>query len=133
MEFADFMDGFRKDTLGSILEDLRFIAQGCYEEAMRRKGFTNDSGALSSSIGWAISLDGSIIYSGGLVSVGEGGSIGQSQGRRAIDELVRGSGIKLILVAGMDYAQEVEARGFDVTTSGELLAEEMISWWMENA
>lgn len=133
MEFADFMDGFRKDTLGSILEDLRFIAQGCYEEAMRRKGFTNDSGALSSSIGWAISLDGNIVYSGGLVSVGEGGSIGQSQGRRSIDELVRGSGIKLILVAGMDYAQEVEARGFDVTTSGELLAEEMISWWMENA
>lgn len=133
MEFADFMNGFRKDTLGSILEDLRFIAQGCYEEAMRRKGFTNDSGALSSSIGWAISLDGSIVYSGGLVSVGEGGSIGQSQGRRAIDELVRGSGIKLILVAGMDYAQEVEARGFDVTTSGELLAEEMISWWVENA
>lgn len=133
MEFADFMNGFRKDTIGSILEDLRFIAQGCYEEAMRRKGFTNDSGALSSSIGWAISLDGSIVYSGGLVSVGEGGSIGQSQGRRAIDELVRGSGIKLILVAGMDYAQEVEARGFDVTTSGELLAEEMISWWVENA
>lgn len=133
MEFADFMNGFRKDTICSILEDLRFIAQGCYEEAMRRKGFTNDSGALSSSIGWAISLDGNIVYSGGLVSVGEGGSIGQSQGRRAIDELVRGSGIKLILVAGMDYAQEVEARGFDVTTSGELLAEEMISWWVENA
>ena len=133
MEFADFMNGFRKDTIGSILEDLRFIAQGCYEEAMRRKGFTNDSGALSSSIGWAISLDGNIVYSGGLTPVGKGGSIGQSQGRRAIDELVRGSGIKLILVAGMDYAQEVEARGFDVTTSGELLAEEMISWWMENA
>jgi hypothetical protein len=133
MEFADFMNGFRKDTIGSILEDLMFIAQGCYEEAMRRKGFTNDSGALSSSIGWAISLDGNIVYSGGLAPVGQGGSIGQSQGRRAIDELVRGSGIKLILVAGMDYAQEVEARGFDVTTSGELLAEEMISWWMENA
>lgn len=133
MEFADFMNGFRRDTLGSILEDLRFIAQGCYEEAMRRKGFTNDSGALSSSIGWAISLDGNIVYSGGLIPVGKGGSIGQSQGRRAIDELVRGSGIKLILVAGMDYAQEVEARGFDVTTSGELLAEEMISWWVENA
>lgn len=133
MEFADFMNGFRKDTIGSILEDLRFIAQGCYEEAMRRKGFTNDSGALSSSIGWAISLDGSIVYSGGLTPVGKGGSIGQSQGRRAIDELVRGSGIKLILVVGMDYAQEVEARGFDVTTSGELLAEEMISWWVENA
>lgn len=133
MEFADFMDGFRKDTLGSILEDLRFIAQGCYEEAMRRKGFTNDSGALSSSIGWAIILDGNIVYSGGLTPVGKGGSIGQSQGRRAIDELASGRGIKLILVAGMDYAQEVEARGFDVTTSGELLAEEMISWWMENA
>lgn len=59
--------------------------------------------------------------------------MGQSQGRRAIDELARGGGIKLILVAGMDYAQEVEARGFDVTTSGELLAEEMISWWVENA
>lgn len=133
MEFADFMDGFRKDTLGSILEDLRFIAQGCYEEAMRRKSFLNDSGALSSSIGWAISLDGNIVYSGGLVSIGQGGSLGQSQGRRAIDELASGLGIKLILVAGMDYAQEVEARGFDVTTSGELLAEEMISWWMENA
>ena len=133
MEFGDFMNEFRKDTTDSVLEDLRFIAQGCYEEAMRRKGFTNDSGALSSSIGWAVSLDGNIVYSGGLVPIGQGGSIGQSQGRRAIDELVRGSGIKLILVAGMDYASEVEARGFDVTTSGELLAEEMISWWINNA
>jgi len=127
------MNEFRKDTTDSVLEDLRFIAQGCYEEVMRRKGFTNDSGALSSSIGWAVSLDGNIVYSGGLVPTGQGGSIGQSQGRTAIDELVRGSGIKLILVAGMDYASEVEARGFDVTTSGELLAEEMISWWINNA
>jgi hypothetical protein len=133
MEFGDFMNEFRKDTTDSVLEDLRFIAQGCYEEVMRRKGFTNDSGALSSSIGWAVSLDGNIVYSGGLVPTGQGGSIGQSQGRTAIDELVRGSGIKLILVAGMDYASEVEARGFDVTTSGELLAEEMISWWINNA
>ncbi|EKY02116.1 hypothetical protein HMPREF9134_00502 [Porphyromonas catoniae F0037] len=133
MEFTEFMDDFRKDTINGILEDLKFIAQGCYDEAMRRKSFTNDSGALSSSIGWAISLDGNIVYSGGLVSIGQGGSVGQSQGRKAIDELARGNGIKLILVAGMDYASEVEARGFDVNTSGELLADEMISWWLEHA
>ena len=34
-----------------------------------------------------------------------------------------------MLLAGMDYATNVEAKGFDVTTSGELLMEELVTWW----
>ena len=51
-----------------------------------------------------------------------------------VSDLAReNNGISLILVAGAPYATQVEAQGFDVTTSGELLAEELVEWWLNNA
>lgn len=133
MELREFLDEFRKETISEIIESLRFIAQGSYEEALRRKRFANDTGALVSSIGWAISYDGKIVHSGGFTGNGINSSVGQSAGREVVADLARGKGIRLILVAGMPYASYVEAKGFDVTTSGELLAEEMVEWWLSNA
>lgn len=131
MEFRDFTRAFQKDVLDKTLEDLKFIASGCYEEAMKRKAFKDDTGALSSSIGWAVCKDGAIVYSGGFFG---NNAEGIAKGKTVVREQSRGvKGIRLILVAGMDYASYVEAKGFDVNTAGELLAEEMINWWLKNA
>ncbi|WP_296957725.1 hypothetical protein [Porphyromonas sp. oral taxon 278] len=131
MEFREFLDEFVKESFAEIVEDLRFIAQGAYEEAMSRRGYKDDTGALSSSIGWAISQDGKILHSGGFVSSGEGGAEGRSAGLKLVRSMASQSkGIQLILVAGMDYASHVEAKGFDVNTAGELVAEELVNWWV---
>ena len=134
MELREFLAEVRKEVITEIIDDVRFIAQGCYEEAIRRKQYADKSGGLSASIGWAVCYDGKVVHSGGFTGNGRKASAGQSAGREAVQELARGSkGIRLILVAGAPYATQVEARGFDVTTSGELLAEEMVQWWLNNA
>ena len=134
MELREFLAEVRKEAITEIIDDVRFIAKGCYEEAIRRTQYADKSGALSASIGWAVSYDGQVVHSGGFTGNGRKASAGQSAGRDAVQELARGSkGIRLILVAGAPYATQVEARGFDVTTSGELLAEEMVQWWLNNA
>ena len=121
MEIREFLEEVRKDTITEIIENLRFIAQGSYEETLRRKQYADKTGRLSSSIGWAISY-------------GRKVSAGQTAGRDVVSELAReNNGISLILVAGAPYATQVEAQGFDVTTSGELLAEELVEWWLNNA
>lgn len=134
MELREFLAEVRKEVITEIIDDVRFIAQGCYEEAIRRKQYADKSGRLSASIGWAVCYDGKVVHSGGFTGNGRKASAGQSAGREAVQELARGSkGIRLILVAGAPYATQVEAKGFDVTTSGELLAEEMVQWWLNNA
>nr|DAQ35475.1 MAG TPA: hypothetical protein [Caudoviricetes sp.] len=134
MELREFLAEVRKEAITEIIDDVRFIAKGCYEEAIRRKQYADKSGRLSASIGWAVCYDGKVVHSGGFTGNGRKASAGQSAGREAVQELARESkGIRLILVAGAPYATQVEARGFDVTTSGELLAEEMVQWWLNNA
>lgn len=134
MELREFLAEVRKEAITEIIDDVRFIAEGCYEEAIRRKQYADKSGRLSASIGWAVCYDGKVVHSGGFTGNGRKASAGQSAGREAVQELARESkGIRLILVAGAPYATQVEARGFDVTTSGELLAEEMVQWWLNNA
>ena len=36
MEIREFLEEVRKDTITEIIESLRFIAQGSYEETLRR-------------------------------------------------------------------------------------------------
>lgn len=127
MEFRDFTRAFAKESIDGILSDLRFIAQGCYERAINSKTFQDDTGALRSSIGWAVCKDGSIVYQGGFSG---GNSDGKRKGLEVVRSLAKSKGISLVLVAGMEYASYVEAKGFDVNTSGELLAEEMVKWWL---
>lgn len=133
MEFDKFARQMAKDITDEILSDLSFIASGAYEQAMSQARYRNDTGALRSSIGWAVCKDGSVVYSGGFIPVGSGGSEGVNRGRDLVREMANAKGISLVLVSGMDYATHVEAKGYDVTTAGELLAEEIIQWWMHNA
>lgn len=130
MEFQEFLKELHAEVIDGVVEDLRIIAEWAYEEAMRRKAFANQTGALSSSIGWAIAKDGQLLHVGGFIASGAGGSAGRAAGLSLAREKARDSkGIQLILLAGMDYATNVETKGFDVTTSGELLMEELVTWW----
>ena len=130
MEFQEFLKDFHDEVVDGVVEDLRIIAEWAYEEAMRRKAFANQTGALSSSIGWAIAKDGQLLHVGGFIASGVGGGAGRAAGLSLARDMAKhSSGVQLMLLAGMDYATNVETKGFDVTTSGELLMEELVSWW----
>lgn len=79
---------------------------------------------LRSSIGYVIVRDGKIVSQGGFEEVG-GGKDGARDGRKYAKETAAKfpKGYALIVVAGMNYAQYVSDRGYDVLDSAELLAE----------
>ena len=82
---------------------------------------------LRSSIGYVISVDGRMYGQGGFEPE-KGGEQGAEQGTAFAKQLVRHfpKGICLIVVAGMEYASYVSAKGYDVLDSSELLAEQLV-------
>lgn len=83
---------------------------------------------LRSSIGYIVSLDGEIVQMSSFDVVKEGGE-GAKGGKEYAMQLVRDfpKGIVLIVVAGMNYASYVSAKGYDVLDSSELLADKLSS------
>lgn len=93
--------------------------------------FLNQTGNLRSSMGFVLAKNGEIISSGGFEAVAGKDNIGTEgvrKGKQYAEELARssGKGYVLIVVAGMDYAGYVEAKGYDVLTqSGTFLESEV--------
>lgn len=94
--------------------------------------FTDRTGNLRSSIGYVLAKDGEIIDVGGFEAVsGPEGNNGEgiNEGKRYAEELGKssGAGYALIIVAGMDYAEYVEAKGYNVLTETESYLESQIN------
>lgn len=118
--------------------------------------FTDQTGNLRSSIGFVLAKDGHIIEDGGFSPVqgyGENmaivrfktksgkevsfhakgksgnGAQGLEEGKRYARELAEasGAGYTLIIVVGMDYAEYVEAKGYNVLTETESYLESQIN------
>lgn len=82
---------------------------------------------LRSSIGYVVSVDGEIVDESRFEPI-KGGAEGAAQGRAYAESLVSQypKGICLIVVAGMDYAKYVTARGYDVIDGAELQARQLV-------
>ena len=82
---------------------------------------------LRSSTGYVIVKDGKIVKMGDFTPI-KGGNEGAQGGAAFARQLVKAfpSGIVLIVVAGMNYAAHVSARGYNVLDSAELLAEQLV-------
>jgi len=74
-----------------------------------------------------VSVDGEIVGESRFEPVA-GGTEGASRGRAYAESLVSQypKGICLIVVAGMNYARYVAARGYDVIDSAELHARQLV-------
>jgi hypothetical protein len=106
----------------AVIYRLNNIGVQCVNEAKTGRTYTPRTQALLNSTGYAIVRDGIIVS--GTNFQGKSGSIGEQK----IKELALKypKGIALIVVAGMNYAAYVEAKGFNVLTSAELLAEKLV-------
>ncbi len=89
--------------------------------------YLNQTGNLSSSIGYLVLDEGKIWSEGGFEKIKDG-SEGVQQGGEYIDSLIsqNNKGLTLVVVAGMNYAVHVENMALDVLTTAELVAEKMI-------
>lgn len=115
------------------------------QEAIKKGDYGNITGNLRSSIGYIIAYDGKIIKEGGFYKVqGHGdnmqkvefttkdgknvsfwakgkfgdGSDGSKKGLEFARSKIDTTGYSFVLVAGMEYANYVSSKGFDVLDSG---------------
>lgn len=100
------------------------LGEKCVEEARLMGSYKDRTGNLRSSVGYGVYRDGQQVMVSPFEQVKDGAD-GSIEGKRLLDKLATKfpSGYVLIVVAGMNYAYYVEARGYNVISSSELLAE----------
>ena len=100
----------------------------CIIEAKNGGTYTDWSGNLRSSIGYAVLRDGKV-YQQGQVEQTKDGKEGIAEGKKYLKERIKKAkqdGIVLIVTAGMKYAEYVEARGKVVLSSAELKVSDIV-------
>lgn len=111
------------------ISNLQMVGEAVIAEARTSGSYTDRTGNLRSSVGYVIVRDGEIVNKGGFDS----GKEGAEEGARYAESLAGKypQGIVLIVVAGMNYAAYVSAKGYNVLESAELLSEKMIKQLFE--
>ena len=110
-----------------IAKDFAYVGEKCVKEARLNGSYADQTGNLRSSIGYVVANDGEICYGSNFETV-KSGSFGSSTGESYVRQLLseNNKGIVLIVVAGMNYAKLVSARGRDVLDSAEILADKLV-------
>ncbi len=111
----------------AILNTLVYVGEEVLGIARNNHKYIDQTGNLTSSIGYAIVEDGKVYKQSSFAQVKEG-TKGTSEGREFLQRLIseNSSGIVFIMVAGMEYALYVEAMSLDVLDSAELAAKRLI-------
>ena len=117
----------------AIIYNLSFIGEQVLNAARSTNSYKDQTGNLRSSLGYIISVDGDIVQMSDFQAVKEGIE-GSKGGKEYALQLVQEfpNGIVLIVVAGMNYASYVSAKGYDVIDSAELLAEKLVPQMLSN-
>lgn len=110
-----------------ILKKLSFIGENAVNDARANGDYLDHTGNLRSSVGYTILKDGETVRTSSFDRVKQEASEAKRESTKLLDELRTkfNTGFVLIVVAGMDYAVTVEARGRNVLSSSKLLAEIM--------
>lgn len=105
-----------------IMRELAYIGEEAVTLARTQHQYKDQTGCLTSSIGYVIVRDGQVALKSGFEQVKPTGEPGSVAGRAYVEELAAKypSGYTLIVVAGMNYAAYVEARGLGGMTAAEM-------------
>lgn len=115
-----------KKSSKNTVERLFYIGESAVNEARKNGDYLDHTGNLRSSIGYVVLNNGKVITMNTQeADRGTDRKTGVRTAEQFIQELSKkyNKGYVLIVVAGMDYAAEVEARGRNVISSSKLLAE----------
>ena len=118
------LEAFKKEVDTSILTTLGYLGEELTNFAKMNITFTPRSGNLQNSTGYVVVKNGKVVLVAGFGEVSSE-SEGEKKGIELALKLAKGtasSSYALVIVAGMEYAAEVEARGYNVILPAELLA-----------
>lgn len=112
---------------------LQLLGEKCVNHARsipKDVGFEDQTGNLRSSIGYAVFVDGLAVHT--LYEAVGGGTVGAKEGEELAKKVgEKTDGVCLVVTAGMNYAQYVEAKGRDVISSAEQLAKRELPRMLE--
>lgn len=128
-------DAFLNEIEKKQIARLQRLGEMCLVEARTNKGYMMRTGALLSSTGYEVFVDGVAIHSQFDAASGaesNAAETGIKSGQSIAESIGKGTkGIALVVVAGMNYAAYVEAKGYNVLSSAEHLAERELPRMLE--
>ena len=128
-------DAFLNEVEKKQIARLQRLGEMCLVEARTNKGYMMQTGALLSSTGYEVFVDGVAIHSQFDAASGaesNAAEMGIKSVQSIAETIGKGTkGIALVVVAGMNYAAYVEAKGYNVLSSAEHLAERELPRMLE--
>lgn len=128
-------DAFLNEIEKKQIARLQRLGEMCLVEARTNKGYMMQTGALLSSTGYEVFVDGVAIHSQFDAASGaesNAAETGIKSGQSIAETIGKGTkGIALVVVAGMNYAAYVEAKEYNVLSSAEHLAERELPRMLE--
>lgn len=117
---ADMLQ-FKQRQEREIVRRLQYIGEEAINTARTSRRYLDQTGNLTSSIGYVILRNGSVMSKAGFDKV-KNGDEGVMQGENLAMSLASNYpyDYALVVVAGMDYAAYVEAKGLGGMTAAEL-------------
>lgn len=118
------IDNFIKVIEKRSIERLQYLGEQCVARARINGDYMDQTGNLRSSVGYIVFKNGIVLHQSfsqvgsGLLGTNTGRSVAIKAGSKY------DNGLCLVVVAGMNYALHVEAKGRDVLTSTELFAKQ---------
>ena len=99
---------------------LQYLGEELAKYAKERHNYQDQTGNLTNSIGYAVVRQGKILTYGGENQPGEGAT----EGLKVVQQMAATlpNSFSLIIVAGMNYAAYVEAKGYNVILPAQLKA-----------
>ena len=125
-DFAQNIHNACNGLMESARRSMIQIGLEAVDEARTHHKYLDQSGNLTSSVGYVLVENGAIISQSSFEPVKETATLGPPAGIQYAQELAtqHPTGLVLIVVAGMDYATFVEVKGLGGMTGAELYAKE---------
>lgn len=127
-DVSAYMDNMTNRGFQAAANTLCYVGESCIAEARDGGTYQDRTGNLRSSIGYAVIWNGRVIESAVTVQV-KNGKAGHSQAEKFLKEVIDRTdkkGLRLIVTAGMNYAEYVEAKGYNVLSSAELKGQDLV-------
>lgn len=112
---SDFIGQQVERITSALIYNLCAVGEQVLNQARSTNSYKDQTGNLRSSIGYVVAVDGEVVQSSSFEVVKDGAD-GSRDGKSYALDLVKQfpEGIVLIVVAGMNYASYVSAKGYDV-------------------
>ncbi|WP_303762483.1 hypothetical protein [Alloprevotella tannerae] len=120
---------FQKRLESATIFLLQYMGEELTKYAREQHNYTDQTGNLTNSIGYAVVRNGKIVNYGGEIKSGDGAAEGLKIAQKMAANA--SSSFSLLIVAGMNYAAYVEAKGYNVILPAELKAKADLPAYMQ--